>query len=189
MSAIVESDELGRRIRKLRMEMRLTLKQVEEVCGLSATHLSEIERGRTSPTIGALVRIARALKKDASYFIEPEEREDVAHTKGPVAAALLPGGARAQLLTPGIPGSRIFAYRVQLSGPDERLTPPVLRPEDHAIYMVQSGRITSRFGAEVQTLAAGDAVQATLSIPHEIHAPDGVAEFILLTTRSMTEAS
>ena len=78
-SGIVGIEELGRRIRKLRVERRMTLKQVEQASGLSATHLSEIERGRTSPTIGALVRIARALNKDASYFIEAEERPDVAH--------------------------------------------------------------------------------------------------------------
>ena len=74
----VDLDELGRRIRNLRLQQRMTLKQVEESSGLSATHLSEIERGRTSPTIGALVRIARALQKDTSYFIEAEERAEVA---------------------------------------------------------------------------------------------------------------
>src|SRR5437879_167172 len=35
--------EFGQRIRKLRVERRMTLKQLEEGCGLSATHLSEIE--------------------------------------------------------------------------------------------------------------------------------------------------
>ena len=72
MTGIVGIEELGRRIRTLRIERRMTLKQVEQAAGLSATHLSEIERGRTSPTIGALVRIARALEKEASYFIETE---------------------------------------------------------------------------------------------------------------------
>ena len=68
MTGIVGIEELGRRIRKLRIERRMTLKQVEQAAALSATHVSEIERGRTSPTIGALVRIARALQKDTSYY-------------------------------------------------------------------------------------------------------------------------
>jgi transcriptional regulator with XRE-family HTH domain len=188
MSAIVEIEELGRRIRKLRMELRLTLKQVEVASGLSATHLSEIERGRTSPTIGALVRIARALNKDASYFIESEEREEVAHVKGSVASATLPGGATAEVLTPGIPGSRIFAYRVQFDGSkDRRITLPATSQDDHAIYYVKSGRILTRFGEAESTLAAGDAAQATLSIPHDVHAPEGAAEIVLMTTRPMTE--
>src|SRR5713226_2661032 len=41
MSTSSELEELGRRIRKLRVERRMTLKQVEEGSGLSATHLSE----------------------------------------------------------------------------------------------------------------------------------------------------
>ena len=49
MTSIVEVEELGRRIRKCRLDSRMTLKAVEQASGLSATHLSEIERGRTSP--------------------------------------------------------------------------------------------------------------------------------------------
>lgn len=188
MPAIVEIEELGRRIRKLRMEMRLTLKQVETVAGLSATHLSEIERGRTSPTIGALVRIARALNKDASYFIETEEREDIAHAKGAVGAVAFPGGAQAELLTPGIPGSRVFAYRVRLGGAGDgriRLAPSA--QDDLAVYFVRSGTIRTRFGDTESTLTPGDAAQASLSIPHDVEALEGAAEILFLTTRSMTE--
>ncbi len=188
MSAIVEIEELGRRIRKLRMESRLTLKQVELASGLSATHLSEIERGRTSPTIGALVRIARALNKDASYFIESEEREDVAHVKGAVGVHALPGGAPAEILTPGIPGSRVFAYRVRLDpAKNARITLAATGSDDQAIYFVKSGKVEARFGDSRSTLSAGDAAQATLSIAHDLHAADGTAEIVLLTTHSMTE--
>jgi len=186
MSAIVEIEELGRRIRKLRMDLRLTLKQVEMASGLSATHLSEIERGRTSPTIGALVRIARALRKDASYFIESEERADIAHVRGSVGTFALPGGAGAEILTPGIPGSRVFAYRVRLDGSTRRIT---LAPSEgeQAIYFVKSGTVATRFGEVEHVLDPGDAVQASLALPHDVHAPRGAAEVLLMTTRSMTE--
>ena len=40
MTAIVGTEELGRRMRKLRIERRMTLKQVEQAANLSATHLS-----------------------------------------------------------------------------------------------------------------------------------------------------
>lgn len=188
MPAIVEIEELGRRIRKLRMDMRLTLKQVETASGLSATHLSEIERGRTSPTIGALVRIARALHKDASYFIETEEREDIAQVKGAASTLAFPGGAQAELLTPGIPGSRMFAYRVRLGGADGgriRLAPS--QPDEHALYFVRSGNVQTRFGETESVLAPGDAAQASLAIPHDVHAPEGPAEILFLSTRSMAE--
>ena len=61
---IVDVTELGRRVRALRLQRGMTLKQVESLCGLSATHLSEVERGRTSPTLGALTRLAGALGRE-----------------------------------------------------------------------------------------------------------------------------
>ncbi len=79
---IVDVTELGRRVRALRLQRGMTLKQVESLCGLSATHLSEVERGRTSPTLGALTRLAGALGRETAYFLEPEELPEVAVHRG-----------------------------------------------------------------------------------------------------------
>jgi transcriptional regulator with XRE-family HTH domain len=64
--------ELGRRIKMLRVSRGLTLKDLEQRGGISATHVSEIERGKASPTVGALGRIARALGLRASTLVEPD---------------------------------------------------------------------------------------------------------------------
>ena len=61
---------LGRRIRRIRQEKNLTLKQIEAKVGVSATHISEIERGKTSPTIGALEKISTALDVPPSHLID-----------------------------------------------------------------------------------------------------------------------
>ena len=44
--------EMGRRIKMLRIARGMTLKDLEERGGISATHVSEIERGKASPTVG-----------------------------------------------------------------------------------------------------------------------------------------
>lgn len=63
-------DGIGRRVHHIRRARRMTLKQVEAAVGVSATHVSEIERGRTSPTVRALTRIARALGVDVADLLE-----------------------------------------------------------------------------------------------------------------------
>lgn len=79
---------LGRRIRRIRQEKGLTLKQIEGRVGVSATHISEIERGKTSPTIQALEKIAHALEVLPSHLIDlpslskaavrrPDERKSI----------------------------------------------------------------------------------------------------------------
>ena len=185
MTAIVEIEELGRRIRKCRLDSRMTLKAVEQASGLSATHLSEIERGRTSPTIGALVRIARALQRDASYFIEREERTAVAHQSWDAVRRIENGaGVAAEALTPGIPGSHLFTYRLQLgSGPGGEVRLPAQDLPGDAVYYVRRGSVEAEFGDQRLTLAAGDGVQATFSVPHHLRATSEASEVIAVLTR------
>jgi quercetin dioxygenase-like cupin family protein/DNA-binding Xre family transcriptional regulator len=62
----------------LRVARGLTLKDLEERGGISATHVSEIERGKASPTVGALGRIARALGLRPATLVEPRVLPEVA---------------------------------------------------------------------------------------------------------------
>lgn len=73
--------ELGRRIKMLRVSRGLTLKDLEEKGGISATHVSEIERGKASPTVGALGRIAFALGLRPATLVEPNVIPEVTVTR------------------------------------------------------------------------------------------------------------
>lgn len=53
--------KLQDRLKELRMDRDLTLKGVAEITGLSVSYLSDIERGRTTPTLNTLESIAQAL--------------------------------------------------------------------------------------------------------------------------------
>lgn len=64
---------VGQRIKKYRQRQNLTLKEIESRVAVSATHVSEIERGKTSPTIGALSKIAEALEVDAALFLAKDD--------------------------------------------------------------------------------------------------------------------
>lgn len=69
--------ELGRRIKMLRIGRGMTLKDLEERGGISATHVSEIERGKASPTVGALGKIATALGLRPATLVEAQPLPDV----------------------------------------------------------------------------------------------------------------
>lgn len=62
---------LGRRVRRVRQEQGLTLREIESRSGVSATHISEVERGKTSPTVGVLERIGEALGVRPSVLLGP----------------------------------------------------------------------------------------------------------------------
>ena len=67
---------LGERIRERRQELGLTLRQLGELADLSASFLSLVEKGRTSPSIASLQRIAAALQVPIFDFLDNNRHLD-----------------------------------------------------------------------------------------------------------------
>jgi transcriptional regulator with XRE-family HTH domain len=182
--------DVGARIKSVRREKGLTLKAVESLSGVSATHLSEIERGETSPTLGSLARIARALSKPAAFFLEDNELGEVSHVgakdrvREAVKGAARRGGASIERLTAGIPGGRLQVRRVELPPGSE------YRAERHAhagfeALVVIGGRVRVQAGEQSFELAQGDAIHFDASLPHGYAnaSRDDAAALIWVATR------
>ena len=164
--------EIGSRIKRARHELRLTLKDVEAAAGVSATHVSEIERGEASPTLGSLSRIARALGKTPAFFLEENEIGEfsLVSAKNRVREivgrnARKSGGAAIERLTAGVPGGRLQVRRVEL--------PPgsAYRAERHAhagfeALWVVRGRVLVAVDDQTWELAEGDAVHYDAALVH-----------------------
>lgn len=54
-------EKLGRKIQKLRKEIRLTQEELAEKLNISRTHIGHIEQGRKSPSLKLVEKIARVL--------------------------------------------------------------------------------------------------------------------------------
>ncbi len=63
---------LGGKIKELRKNNNLTLKQLAVQAHISLSYLSDIERGRSNPSLETLSNIAHALKVSPSYFMGDE---------------------------------------------------------------------------------------------------------------------
>lgn len=61
---------IGENIRNARKAKGLTLKGVCLLTGLSISFLSDIERGRTSPSLRSLIKIAECLETDVRSLID-----------------------------------------------------------------------------------------------------------------------
>ena len=61
--------KLQDRLRQLRTDRGLTLKQLAESSELSVSYLSDIERGRTTPTLNTLEVLAHALSLSVIDFL------------------------------------------------------------------------------------------------------------------------
>jgi len=165
---MLDKAELGRRVKLERLAKSMTLKQVADASGMSPTHISEIERGRTSPTVGALLRIARALGKSATYFVEEDELPTVSVVRRHERPhrAILDGDrsvADVDFLTKGIPAGRLRVVELQgVSGGE--ISGPVHQGEE--ILLVTAGKLAVTVGEEEYELGEGDCIQFKGSAPH-----------------------
>jgi len=144
-----------------RFERNMTLKEVAQRCGMSATHISEVERGKTSPTIGALQRIAAALGEKPSHFVREDGLPRVRLTRKTDRCSLYVtdrhGGPYAvQVLSAGIPGgvSQVFTSSAK---PGEAYEGHPMIGE--VVLVCNRGMIRVSVGDETQVLREGDTLQ------------------------------
>ena len=164
---MMDAHEAGRRIKRVRGEQNLTLKMVEAASGVSATHVSEIERGETIPTIGALTRIARALGKRPAFFLEENELGDasVLTSESRVRETTAGGAASLERLTASIPGGSIQAIRVVLApGHTHRGTRH--RHDGVEALLVLQGHVRVEVEGEAHELGPGDVIHFDASRSH-----------------------
>lgn len=184
---MISKSELGRRLREARSLKGMTLKQLDKSSGFSATHISEIERGKTSPTIGALIRIANALGKEPSYFIEEDLLPEIAVTPREKREKITVDNVDGELLTSGIPGGRLYAFVFRLVPGAGVLK---LAPQDgeEGGYVLK-GSVEFLTGGTSYTLEEGDAIHHSTDSVRQVRAAgDAPAEIILITTRRMRGA-
>lgn len=69
-------DLIGVKIKSLRKERKLTLKQIADHTNLSISFLSQVERSKSSITLESLKKISEALGVNPSYFFSESDRKE-----------------------------------------------------------------------------------------------------------------
>ena len=84
---------IGPKVKKLRQEQRLSLQQLAVKAEVSAAAIHKIERNDMVPTITTLLKVAAALDRPVTYFVDQEEGQ-------PEPVAFTPATDRPALFTP-----------------------------------------------------------------------------------------
>lgn len=175
--------ELGRRVREERIKQALTLKAVEGLSGVSATHISQIERGITWPTVNALDKIARALRKNTSFFLEEVELPDICRLSGNGSTMILSEDPKVVLrsLSFGIPGGRLKFYVLTAHPTNGKGKGDIVTHchEGDECGYVLSGRIEIKVGDETVALKSGESIHFNGTKQHGIrNVGHGVSESV-----------
>jgi len=179
----LSAHELGRRIKMLRVSRGLTLKDLEERGGISATHVSEIERGKASPTVGALGRIARALGMRPATLVEPTVLPQVSVTRAGEREdkSITWGTAKLSPLTESVQGAELSAQLITL--PIGREPALVHRHEGEEWATVISGVAEIRVEGQRFVLREGESIHFRAHREHSYSNLASNPAVLMVTTR------
>lgn len=139
---------VGRRVRWLRKENGLTLKQLARGCDLSANTISLIERGLVAPTIETLCKIAHALGVSAGSLFSEVCAAEVVLNRASVAPYLSVNQ-----------GSQNRSIAVdEHPGPPEFQAEGVCVPQIFCTVMCVSGRMRYEVDERSYDLGPGDSL-------------------------------
>ncbi len=175
--------ELGHRIKMLRIAHGLTLKDLELRGGISATHVSEIERGRASPTVGALGRIARALGMRPASLLEPHVLPEVSLMRAAERAAcrLRLGTATVEPVTGPALGAVLGAQLLMLPPGHEPTFRHQHEGEEWATAL--TGTVEVRVDGEPYVLREGDSIHFRAHCEHSYASRSSVPATVLVAGR------
>ncbi|WP_420611695.1 helix-turn-helix domain-containing protein [Candidatus Spongiisocius sp.] len=159
----VELAAVGRNMAGLRKAKGLRLSDLAEATGYTTSHLSQIERGASVPSLTALAMVAMALGVEMTALLDT--------VTGPLVHITRAGEGR-ELRLPGSPSFRVLGSH----GVSGAYTAIVMAPPDSAdqyrhygerFALVLSGSIRISFGEEHHDLETGDTLHYAAHETHE----------------------
>lgn len=188
-SGSAESDNsIGGRLKRLREEHRYSMRKLGEMADVSASLISDAERGRSEPSISVLKRLSEALGTTLMYFFtDPEKlegrviRSDNRRSLGSHPPDASGSGIRFELASPEEAQAIeaiVGEYAVGATLGDEPVT-----HEGEEWGMVLEGRLKVSLGDEVHFLDPGDSIWFPSTTPHRMeNVSDGVTKYIWIDT-------
>jgi len=155
---------LGKRLKALRKERGLTLAQLGQQVGLSASYLSQIERSVTMPSLARLTTIARALDVEVGYFFEDDVSVPCVVKLNQGKSLSGTADAIVELLSADPSDKKIQPYRLVCQPGASRDQPPTHPGEEFGFVL--KGQLTVTVGEEAFVLKAGDSIHYETLRPH-----------------------
>jgi transcriptional regulator with XRE-family HTH domain len=172
-------NDIGSLIKKRRHELGLSLRQVGAIADLSASSLSQIERGTVSPTLASLSQIAHALEVPLFDFFVGSSQNSVVLRKNEHLRLELPGSSVTYELISRRGSASIAVMRAKLEAGRSVYDTPQSHPQEECLFVLR-GQMEVILGDETILLNAYDAIHFDASTPHRFSAVgDAEAEYIL----------
>jgi len=158
--------DVGKRIKSVRKRRGLTLQELSEKSGMSATAISAIERNVSSPTVNTLASIGKALGESLSLLLGETETEYIltrASAREPVATDLRNVDFRS--LGSGVPGQRFRPLLCKLQ-PGSASGEDYVNHQGDDFFFVIRGTLEVELNGTTLLLEEGDSLYCRGNTPY-----------------------
>ena len=173
---------LNERVRTLRKQRGMTLRQLAEATGVSPALLSQVERGATDPSLSTVRKLAAVLGADLATLFAESTPAEVHHSR-PGKRPLLSAGAGQmsyERLTPG--RSDLEVLHGRLAPGQATSEDPWAHPSTECAVVVL-GCMSAEVDGVVHELAIGESLTFDSRLPHRyFNHTDQRAEYLLSVT-------
>jgi transcriptional regulator with XRE-family HTH domain len=176
---------LGKKLKKLRLSKKMTLKEIAEQAGCSIALLSQVENSNVSPPIATLSKLSKILGfKLSSLFDHEEEEKFEIVRKGqkknfsrfiPLRNKKYPHYHESYFRK--MPNKKMTPYLINLSG--ETLNTSSYSHQGESFIYVMKGEFELFLGSQRIDLQEGDSVYFDTSLSHRYHCREGFEATIL----------
>lgn len=157
---------LGKRLKELRLGRRLSLRQLSEMTGTSASFISQLERGLTGASTASLNQMACALGVSVAVLFEDRPAESHGVLRRSARPSLPTGhGCRKMLLSRRpVRDMEVYVGEFDVGG----ATGPHLYTHGsaHEMLVVLRGVVEVSLGDARHVLEEGDSIEYATSTPH-----------------------
>ncbi|AIO49297.1 MULTISPECIES: helix-turn-helix domain-containing protein [Burkholderia] len=166
--SVLVAVSLGNKIRALRQRLKLTLDETAGIAGISKPFLSQVERGRATPSITSLVRIAQALGVTMQYFIDtPTEARSVCRRNAMQYFQFANSASLFARLTNLVDGRKLDAILVRM--PTGQSPSEITTHAGEEFVYVMRGQVALTLEDCTFTLNEGDTAHYESTTPHAWH--------------------
>ena len=157
---------LGMRLKSLRLARRLSLRDLAEATGTSASFISQLERGLTGASTASLNQMASALGVSVAMLFEESAAQSHGVLRRSERPSLPPSdGCRKMLLSrPPLSDMEVYVGEFDIGGSTG--SDQYTHGDAHEMLVVLRGVVEVSLGEARHVLEEGDSIEYTTSTPH-----------------------
>ena len=177
---------VGERVRAIRLERGLTARELAEASGLALNTISLIERGKISPTVATLHKLATALGVSLASFVEDSGANNVIFLKGGQRRSTRSGQVIMENLGSGLANQAMQAFLLTLEPHADSGQDPIVHLGHELVFCLE-GCIEYRVEDKIFRLEPEDSLLFEAQLPHRWWNPTEMVSRALLIIQAPLE--